>query len=53
MTVPTLKILECCGWQPLWEALEKGPHEFTHDCVTKATETDLGAKIVMASRFIQ
>jgi len=34
-------------WQPLWEAIEKGDHEFTHDFVTKAIETDIGPKIIL------
>ena len=25
-------------WQPLWEAVERGHHEFTHDFVTNAIE---------------
>ena len=53
MTLQKLKIPEGWGWQPLWGVLEKGRHEFTHDFVTKAIEPYIGAKIVMASRFIQ
>ncbi len=53
MTVPTLKILEGWGLQSLWETLETGHHEFTHDFVTKAIETDIGPKIIMAARFIR
>ena len=34
-------------WQPLWEAVERGHHEFTHDFVTNAIETDIGPKIIL------
>ena len=55
MTVPTLKIPkgwedrvpEDWDWQPLWEALEKGHHEFTHDFVSNAIETGIGPKIIL------
>jgi 5-methyltetrahydrofolate--homocysteine methyltransferase len=55
MTVPTLKIPEGWedrapdgwDWQPLWEAVERGHHEFTHDFVTNAIETDIGPKIIL------
>ncbi len=55
MTVPTLKIPEVWedrvpedwDWQPLWEALEKGHHEFTHDFVSNAIETGIGPKIIL------
>jgi 5-methyltetrahydrofolate--homocysteine methyltransferase len=55
MTVPTLKIPEGWedrvpedwDWQPLWEALEKGHHEFTHDFVSNAIETGIGPKIIL------
>ena len=53
MTLQKLKIPEGWGWHPLQEVDEKGSHEITHDCVTKAIHTDIGAKIVMASRFIR
>ena len=55
MTVPTLKIPEGWeervpdgwDWQPLWEAIEKGDHEFTYDFVTKAIDTEIGPKIIL------
>lgn len=55
MTVPTLKIPEGWedrapdgwDWQPLWEAVERGHHELTHDFVTNAIETDIGPKIIL------
>lgn len=55
MTVPTLKIPEGWedrapdgwDWQPLWEAVERGHNEFTHDFVTNAIETDIGPKIIL------
>ena len=55
MTVPTLKIPEGWeervpggwDWQPLWEALEKGHHEFTHDFVTNAIDMEIGPKIIL------
>ena len=34
-------------WQPLWEAVERGHNEFTHDFVTNAIETDIGPKIIL------
>ena len=55
MATPELKIPE--GWEdrapggwdwlPLWEAVERGHHEFTHDFVTNAIETDIGPKIIL------
>jgi len=55
MTVPTLKIPEGWkdrapdgwDWQPLWEAVERGHNEFTHDFVINAIETDIGPKIIL------
>ena len=55
MATPELKIPE--GWEdrvpdgwdwlPLWEAVERGEHIFTHDFVTNAIETDIGPKIIL------
>jgi len=55
MTTPELKIPE--GWQerapdgwdwlPLWEAIEKGDHEFTHTFVENAIEVGIGPKIIL------
>jgi len=55
MATPELKIPEGWedrapdgwDWQPLWEAVERGHHEFTHDFVTNAIETDIGPKIIL------
>ena len=55
MSTPELKIPE--GWEerapdgwdwlPLWEAIEKGHHEFTHDFVQNAIDTGIGPKIIL------
>ncbi len=34
-------------WVPLWEAVENGHHEFTHDFVTNAIEKDIPPKIIL------
>jgi len=34
-------------WQPLWEAIEKGHHEFTHDFVQNAIDLDIGPKVIL------
>ncbi len=53
MTIPTQKIAEGWGWQHLWEPLDTGHHEFSPDRVKKVLHTDIGAKIIMASRFMR
>ncbi len=55
MATPELKIPEGWedrapdgwDWQPLWEAVERGHHEFTHDFVTDSIEKDIGPKIIL------
>jgi 5-methyltetrahydrofolate--homocysteine methyltransferase len=55
MTTPELKIPEGWEgrapdgweWQPLWEAIEKGGHEFTHDFVQNAIDTDIPPKVIL------
>jgi len=53
MTFQTLKIFKGWDWQPLWEAIETGHHEFPHDFVTRGFETDIRPKVIMAARFIR
>lgn len=55
MATPELKIPE--GWQerapdgwdwlPLWEAVERGQHDFTHDFVQNAIDTDIPPKVIL------
>lgn len=55
MATPELKIPEGWeerapdgwDWQPLWEAIERGHHEFTHDFVQDAIEKDIGPKVIL------
>ena len=55
MATPELKIPDgweerapdSWDWKPLWEAVESGHHEFTHDFVTKAIENEIDPRTIL------